>query len=496
VPRQSDSIDDRTPLNGARIDVAARVGWLLRTHRTVAGLSLRQMSDALAEHGVRISAATLSRVESEGQRSPAVIDGYTAVLGLPDGGLRATIDGVCRAFSYSPPAPPEPIEQSLESFSRAYDDVMVESPTAGAWLTFARHHAQPAGFGLPLQAMEPLVQQLTDEIGRCLTLNRWTRHEALSQLITSPYGAMTLRTMRGRVEDLDNQLVYDLTSVLSDHPSPDLTAWACRLLASPSLFHVRGASYVLQGMLVHGGLPLASWRTMAPLIREAQVAAKGDPDKTAAVDGVVGALPPVLHPDLRAAGVRGPSRKASIPWSRTRGNPHYLVATEIARAACADLQQPDEPLLERLLFESCFETRGVRMSTSTWILLASPFADALARAIVRHTSWPDAECHAGAMRVAAACSTGGPVPGLEPLVDEDCLFAPLTILIGRSGGRLPDHVLARGLAGDATMVRQAFYCLGMAGDPRLAGLAEDGHQPEAVRRIARWWLDRGPRILV
>lgn len=496
MPRQSDPIDDRTPLDGARIDVAARVGWLLRTHRTVSGVSLRQMSEALKDHGLSISSATLSRVESEGQRSPAVIDGYTAVLGLPDGGLRATIDGVCRSFSYSPPAPPDPIEQSLDSFSRACDEVMVENPTAGAWLTFARHHAQPAGFGLPLRAMEPLVQQLTDEIGRCLTVNRWTRHDALSQLIASPYGAMTLRTMCGRVEDLDNQLIYDLTSVLSDHPSPDLTAWACRLLASPSLFHVRGASYVLQGMLVHGGLPLASWRTMVPLVREAQVAATGDPDRTAAVDSVVGALPPALHPDLRAAGVRGPARKTSIPWSRTRGNPHYLVATEIARAACADLQQPDEPLLERLLFESCFETRGVRMSTSTWVLLASPFADALARAIVRHTSWPDDECHAAAMRVAAACNSGGPMPGLERLLGEGSLFAPLTILVGRSGGRLTDEVLSRGLAGDETMVRQTFYALGMAGDPRLVGLAEDATRPEAVRRIARWWLDRGPRILV
>jgi len=496
VPRQSDPIDDRTPLNGARIDVAARVGWLLRTHRTVAGLSLRQMSDALAEHGVRISAATLSRVESEGQRSSTVIEGYTSVLGLPDGSLRAAVDGVCRGFPYAPPSLPEHLLVTLETFSRAYDEVMVERPSAGAWLTFARHHAQPAGFGLPLRAMEPLVHQLTGEIGRCLTVNRFTRHEALNQLIAGPYGAMTLATMRHRVEDLDNQLIYDLTSVLSDHPTPELTAWACRLLSSPSLFHVRGASYLLQGMLVHGGLSLESWRAVVPLVRAAQVAAKGDPDRTEAVNGVVGALPPAMRPDLKAAGVRGPARKSSIPWSRTRGNPHYLVATVIARAVCADLHQPDEPLLERLLFEACFETRGVRMSTSTWILFVSPFADALARAIVRHTSWPDAECQASAMRVAAACNSGGPLPGLERLLGEDSLFAPLTILIGRSGGHLPDEVLARGLAGDATMVRQTFYCLGMAGDPRLAGLAEDGHQPEAVRRIARWWLDRGPRITV
>lgn len=495
MPRQSDPIDDRTPLDGPRIDVAARVGWLLRTHRTVAGVSLRQMAEALKDHGVTTSPATLSRVESEGQRSPAVIDGYTAVLGLPDGGLRSTIDGVCRAFSYSPPAPAEPIDQSLESFSRACDEVMVERPTAGAWLAFARHHAHPAGFGLPLQAMEPLVQQLTQEIGRCVTVNRWTRHEALNLLIDSPYGTLTLATMRHQVEDLDNQLIYDLTSVLSDHPSPDLTAWACRLLASPSLFHVRGASYVLQGMLVHGGLPLESWQKMAPLLRDAQVAAGGHEEKSAAVADVVGALPRTLHPDLRAAGVRGSTKRTTVPWSRTRGNPHYLTATTIARAACQDLHQPDEPLLERLLFEACFETRGVRMSTSTWTILGSPYANAVARAIISHHAWPDEECKAAAMRVAAAVNGGAPLPGVEALLDDEALFGAATIILGRSGGRLPDDALARGLAGDETTVRQTLYALGMAGDPRLAALAEEGTQPPAITRAARWWLARGGRVL-
>ena len=89
MPRVSETVDDRTPITASRIDVAARIGWMMRTHRSVAGLSLREMSAALKEDGAPLSAATLSRIESEGHRSPAALDGYERVLGLCDGALRA-----------------------------------------------------------------------------------------------------------------------------------------------------------------------------------------------------------------------------------------------------------------------------------------------------------------------------------------------------------------------------------------------------------------------
>ena len=88
MPRNAETIDDRTPLTASRIDVPARIGWLLRTSRSLAGLSLREMSAELKAHDVSLSATSLSRIESEGQRSAAALDGYAAVLGLPDGALR------------------------------------------------------------------------------------------------------------------------------------------------------------------------------------------------------------------------------------------------------------------------------------------------------------------------------------------------------------------------------------------------------------------------
>ncbi|WP_180934108.1 helix-turn-helix domain-containing protein [Nocardioides ungokensis] len=137
MPRVSETVDDRTPIAASRIDVAARIGWMMRTHRSVAGLSLREMSAALKGQGAPLSAATLSRIESEGQRSPAALDGYERALGLSDGALRAPVDLMCRTFPYAPEVVARPAPPSLERFSLAFEAIDVASPTGGAWLELA-----------------------------------------------------------------------------------------------------------------------------------------------------------------------------------------------------------------------------------------------------------------------------------------------------------------------------------------------------------------------
>ena len=151
------------------------------------------------------------------------------------------------------------------------------------------------------------------------------------------------------------------------------------------------------------------------------------------------------------------------------------------------------------MFEALFEPRGVRMSTSTWLLLTSPFAGALVRAIFEvRDDCPDPASRAAALRVAAVCHAGEDVPGVESLLDDQYPgdFAQATAIIGRAGQSLPDRVLTRGLAGDETTVRQTLYCLGMAGDQRLLGITQDERLPATTRRAARWWIEQGSRILV
>lgn len=498
MPKFPEAIDDVTPLTGARIDVAARIGWLLRVHRTVGGMSLRQMSTALADHGVSVSASTLSRIESEGHRSDATLDGYAKVLGLPDGALSSIVNALCRSFPYAPPAPPETTTPSLESFSRSFEAVETSTPTAGAWLELARQHAREGGFGLPRSLMEPLVHRLANEVGRSVATARFIRHEALGVLLQSPYGDVAGAVLRAHIEHPDHQNFYDLTSAISDRASLDLLHWAGTLLRSPSIFQVRGASYVLQAMLVAGGLSAQDWQELVPHLERAWREAGGDAARTTLLSQVGGALPPAVQARLRDARAVEPTPpQPSVAWSRSRHNEHYAFATSIARAACARRGHGEEPLLARLLFESFFEPRGVRMSMASWLVANSPFGDDLTLAILEALdSCPDEDTRPAALRVAALCNAGRDIPGVDTLLDDPADFVHGITMIGRSGMSLPADALERGLAGDETTVRQTLYCLGMAGDARLPGIAADPSRASTTRRAAGWWVAQGSRILV
>ncbi|HEU4811510.1 MAG TPA: helix-turn-helix transcriptional regulator [Nocardioides sp.] len=497
MPKFSEAIDDATPLTGARIDVAARIGWLLRAHRTVAGVSLRQMSAALEEHGVSVSASTLSRMESEGQRSDATFRGYARVLGLPDGILRSGVNSLCRSFPYAPPASPEATPRCLESFSRSYEAIDTSStPSAGAWLEFARQHAREDGFGLPRSLMEPVVNRLANEVGRGVASARFIRHEALGVLVGSVYGDVVGAVLRAAVEDPDHQNFYDLTSAISDRPSLDLMHWAGDLLRSPSTFQARGASYVLHGMLVGGGLSARDWMELVAHLDRAWEELGGDPTRATMLAEVAGALPPDVQARLR--GVEPAPPRPSVTWSLSRHNVHYAFAVSIARAACVRRGHAEEPLLARLLFESFFEPRGVRMAMASLVLAHSPFAGDLTHVILEaRDACPDLGTRSAALRVAALCHTGEDVAGVDALLEtgDPADFAHATTIIGRSGQSLPPRALERGLAGDETTVRHTLYCLGMAGDARLPGIAADPSRPSSTRRAADWWVAQGSRIL-
>ncbi|MFT4262415.1 MAG: hypothetical protein QM572_03450 [Nocardioides sp.] len=47
MAREAEEIVDHTPLAASRIDIASRIGWLLRTWRTNSGLSLRAVAERL-----------------------------------------------------------------------------------------------------------------------------------------------------------------------------------------------------------------------------------------------------------------------------------------------------------------------------------------------------------------------------------------------------------------------------------------------------------------
>ncbi len=500
MPRSSQTVDDRTPIAGSRLDIAARLGWLLRTHRTVGGFSLREMSAALRDQGVTLSPASLSRIESEGQLSPAALDGYAAVLGLPVGWLRAPAESVCESFRHVTIRPAALDRVSLAEFNRAYEAVTEGSPTGGDWLDFARQHLGPSGFGLPSRLMEQQLGRLAAETARSVTPARMTRRMAMTYLRRSAYGDLLATVADRTVADPASQGHWDVMDVLSARPTRGLVEWAGALLADDSTYTVVGSTFLLQSLLLKSGLGLDDWSGLVPQLERAWARAGGDAARRSALTTLCNALPPQLRSRLEQ--VCCPDRSsppAPRTWSRDRANRHYVYAESLATEATTRGGHSDEPLLARLLFESFFDPRGVRMSNATVLVMASPFAAEVVRAILAHPdAAPDQASWAAALRVAAFCHVSGEVPGLDLLLGstDDREFLHALSLAGRADRPLDDEVVARGLAGGELVVRRTLYCLGMQGDDvRLKEIEGDRGRADWVRGGARWWREQRGRLL-
>lgn len=497
VPRVSEPVDDTTSLDGSRIDVGARIGWLLRVSRTAASLSLREMSAALEGHGVTLSAASLSRIESEGQRSVAALEGYARVLGLPEGTLRVPVDTVCRSFSYGPPAHVPLPDLSLAGFDRVCRAVDDPAPTAPEWLEFSRLHASPVGFGLPTHLMEPYVRRLALELCRSVGLARWMRYEALRGLRCSAYAHVVASVVADVLRDPDLHVTEDLVNVVAERPTAEVVAWAGALLRDPSFIVARSATYALQGMLATGGLDLQEWRELPPALDLAWSEAADDPARREILARLYAALPPPLQEQVAVARPR-PETSGPRVWTRTRQNRHYGFATSLAHTVTSEAGLPDDPMLTRLVFEAMFDPRGVRMASAIYLLAGSPFIEQLVRILLaRRDDGPDDACRPAATRVAAFCHVSGDLPDIQPLLQSGCPqdFKHALTIYGRGGHRVPDAVVHRGLGGDEVTVRCTLAALGLTGDPRLVTIASDPARPAYARSATQWWLRQGPRIV-
>lgn len=499
MPRVPEPLDDTTSLDGSRIDVGARIGWLLRVSRGAGGLSLRQMAAAMADHGATASAATLSRIESEGVRSVVALEGYAAVLGLPEGALRAPVDVVCRSFSYGPPTRVPAVEPTLERFSRACRAVEADQPTGSQWLEFSRQHGDDTSFGLPAHIMAPYMHRLALELCRSVGLARWMRYEALLWLRFCAYDDLVAEVVAEVLLDPDVHVGEDLVSAVAERPTAAVVRWTGELLRHPSVHLVRSASFAIQSMLVTGGgLELSDWDSLPAAFDRAWQTAGQDPPRLEALTTLRAALPPPLQPRLPHGYRPLPHHTDPTVWTRDRRNTHYGFAASVAHTVTSDRGLPDDPMLARLVFEALYDPRGVRKTSSTLLLAASPYSRDLVRVLLaRRHSGPGGRTHAAAARVAAFCHVDEELPDVRSLLaaEDPEEFQHALRIFGDAGKMLPARALERGLAGDETLVRHTLVAMGRAGDPRLAEIVADDARPATVRGAAGWWLRHGPRIV-
>jgi hypothetical protein len=499
MARPASEPEDATPLDGSRIDVSARIGWLLRTNRLAQGIPLRAMAQRLAEAGTPYSVATLSRVETGALRHGAVTGAYERALGLPHGALRSPIDVVCRTFPYSPAdVDPDLPTRSLAGFSAACASVASDRPSGPDWLRFAEHHQTGVGLGLPEQQMRPLVRRLASEVGRSVGVAYTTRYEALARLRCSEYADLVDEVARELVLEPAAQVVNDLMSAVAELPTPELLRWTGELLAHPSPPVALGATLAIQNMRSVDGLDAEEWRHLVTPFVRAYDAAADDRRRREQLTLLFKNLPPATRSTIqgrlaaRLEPVRGPEA-----WSPSARNRHFQYVAGLADRVCSTTGMTGRPILTRLLFECLYDFRATRVVTASFLLNASPFVPVLQPLILEAVrTGPDGTTRHGAAALLSALM----VPWRKPdvagwLTGEDVTLAQAGLVVtAHAGAAVPVEVLRGLLADQRVDPRLVLYSAGMCGHAALPDLAGDPTLPPSVRAGAQWWLRQGRRI--
>lgn len=488
-------IVDRTPLDGARVDVSARVGWMLRMAREAArpDLGLRELVTLMADHGVGVSESTLSRLETGRIRVGALVDAYEEVLDLPPTSLRGPIDILCRGFAE--PAGREPLDVSLAAISAGIEPVLEGESTAAGWLAFADALTHPDVVTLPRGLAREATERLASEVRRAVGPGYAARYEALSLARCSRYANEVMAVGLSFIDSEGAPPLLDLASALGELPSERLVDEMGARLGHDSIAVVQGAVCALENARVVGGLPIAKWHRLADPFVAAYEAGSEDPVRHAELSRLLR----VLDPQLRAAVLPRLTRpladpvRAPMKWTRDRTNEHFEVATAVATRLTSRLGLRDQPLLARLLFESLYDFRATREVTSSFLMMGLPFAaDVVAEVAALATTGPDEVTRAGARALLPRLQSPWAGEHVAAWLADEQLAPPGAVALAQSGRTVPYDVVEPWLATDDPRRTAALVALGHCAHPALHDLARTA-APD-VRVAARWLLDDGPRV--
>lgn len=498
VPRPPREIDDPTPLDGSRIDLASRVGWLLRTTRQDRQVGLLDLRERLAEDGTEgTSVSALSRAEITGERHSRRIAGYERALGLAYGSLRAPIDVLYRTYDYRPPDHAALVpDDSLIAFSAACEQVGATGEVTGQdWMRFAEFHAE-GRFGLPAAQAEILIAQLAAELQRAVGLGYQQRYDALARLRCSAYGDVTLSVVRSILNQPGVQRIADLMSAICEQPTVQVLRWCQDLLTDDSELTSRAACLGLQNLRTVGGISDADWASVAPQIAAAAERVSEHPMRGPILASTLATSPPALRLAVPTA-VRSllPQPPRAERWTRNRLNIRYTQAMTLAERIAAG--RPGEALLGRLLFEILFDFRATHAVTSSFLVGASVFAEQTVAAVAE-IALSDEDAFLRARATEAFTNLMLPTDAIDPAPhlasnDPDVLRAGLRIA-EFGGHEIPaDHI--RTAVMSLTTRHDALSAAGMAQHPVLSELAEDPSYDETVRSRAAWWQRAGGRVI-
>ncbi len=501
MARHPDPIVDRTALSASTIDVAARIGWLLRSWRTRRGVNLAAMAERLTDLGLPTSAPTLSALEKDGIRDGHVIEAYESLLDLTGGSLLSSVAVLCRTFPHAPAdrAPAVPRLNGLADFDAVVEPALDGTASGGDWYALARILTSSDRWALPSRVLAPVAGDLVRELVRSVGPAYLTRYEAIAVLRDGVYADLVEDAVRVMVDEPGAEpCVLNAMVAIAEQPTERLLDWYGEQLRSGSAWRVSGAAYSLQVMRTIGGLPPRAWaRLTEPFVEAVADAAVGSANSRQ-LTRLWKALPPGPRADIEQ---RLPRSLDAVPgpasWRPREDNPDAALCHRIAQEIVGDAVH-DAPMLGRLLFEVIHDFRSPLVAASAHLLSVSPHIEAVQSALLRlAVEGGNESTRTGAVRALHFSQAAvGEAEIAAWFAGVDPRDNPATLLVAANAGLDIGDRFRHLLCEDVDLGLRVVECLGMAASPTLASVVDDPAGLEPVRDSAAWWLRNGGRVTV
>ena len=497
---------DSSPWSSVAGGTGARIAWLLGTSRMLhAGGAYANRQEFLPEltaRGLKVDNTKLSRWESgNGPLSPAIVQAYEEILGLPAQQLRSTVSLLTGSSAAPTPAEdPAAAERTLDTLVERV--LGGESCGGDCWVRLTSELAAHPAIYLRSVLWRSLATQLISELSRSVGVAYTARLAALHQLIAHPMAHNDVIAAIGQyVTDPHAVRVDDVIASLAQSPSAGGRFLALGLLASGDADLQNGAARAIGAMQA-----AHAWSSSL------------DASLESGLIDLLGASTATADTHLHADLLRYLDADARERVTKAVGEPQHqflldhatltspATASLIAANVTASAQEsapmvgdaPD-PMLERLVREALFHAHSERRHRAAVLLAASPYAAGIGGAAAGLFNADDpliARRAADLLRFAITPAETDHVLKAPVQRSEEVQAAALTAL-----GHVPElddshveHVLRQSHPWETEpQADAALYVLGMHGlTDRLAA-----HEvPARVSSAAEWWRRTGARVAV
>lgn len=495
--------EDATSYAAPRVDVAARIAWLLRVHRLLSEApgteSLGAFSGKLEALGVRADPARISQWETAVIPVPAaVITAYETVLGLDSGQLLAVSEGLEHSMLTirRSPAVTGTAVVRQRHLDEAYDRISDGEGRGGDWLTVSGL-LTGAGQGsalMPSRIVQDLSLRLVNEMTRSVGVAYYTRFEALCRLAAgaSTAGAV-VRSISAAVVVPGAQSILDAMTIYGEVPQPAVVTHLVRVASHDGGRHRLGAVHALLNMVLMGTLPEQSRTAVEGLVVQL-LGERGDAGAQRLGRLLGERLPVASRQAIRrrcGVSVEPPVARPGVRYSPPSITGRFVDEARLATGI------DEDPMLARLLHEFLGGDFVERQHQAALLLLASPYRSALATTALGVVG---ASVELGTRAVAAHLLTylAGPehverLRALLPVVPDALRNTVLRALTHASSSSDDESPLALA-ALPGVSESEILYAAGMSGHSDLHILAADGARTHEQRAGARWWIDAGAAV--